>query len=280
MAGFLYFIPELSHDKCDEAKLREIGLGAALADVLRRFQPSHNCIVAPLRGKGPGGQQGTFVYPIPLNGARPQTPGFNGPQQEWTDAGAYWIGVERDCVPGPGDLVRPKTLDGPAVELRDGNAWAIPLMRTPIADSPVSHLPEVFGIGPKGVRSTRIAREYRELWELSAVAWDILVGKATASFDDAVTMAARFLGVNYRVGETECRLLELFDTQNLQTVLTAACNQDFITEVLAALNAPDVDPDPSAKKKAAEDGPPQSASMSPGSAERIPDTGPAEAGCT
>ncbi len=272
MAGFLYFLPDADQEKLtgDPQILVSCGLGDALAEFVVDWKPANNILLIPLRGKTPSGQPGILVYPIPLNDSMPRTTGYNPAEQEWMDAGGYWLGIDKQDRPTPDDLVRAVMLTGHPRTLLDRNEWSVPIVRTPIPSEETwrtgqgrSHLPTGFRLAPGGGMAVEQLPEYRKIWELSARAWDLIAPGERPPFDpqEACQLAATFLGVNYRIGLSESLMLGLFTSRNLVSILMAVCNWDTVEEVLGS------------QKKS--DSAAESVNTSPGEREHSPDTDPA-----
>lgn len=241
MAGFLYFIPNVTPEEVTPELVRNVGLEPAFRDELKRWEPPHNVAIQRLAARGPDGGGSLLFVP---GGVEPRTPGYNPQQQSWMKAGAYWIGFDTELKPTPDDLQRGKIVEGFPVVLHGNAEWIVPLVRSPFT-TPLAHVPHVAALGSDGSLTTEIDPNYIDAWNASAVAWDVLIGNESLTFAEIVELCAKFLGVNYRIGLKECLALRLFTNENVRDVLMAVCNRSLLDEVSSKLKKKEEDQEPS-----------------------------------
>lgn len=124
----------------------------------------------------------------------------------------FWIGWEEAAPPKPQDLARRTLFAGQLLKLGD-EAWQVPVAKL---------LPRVFGVDPEGHLSQVVAERYREVhdeaWRWCQLRLGLLDGGEIGDAE-LFRLAARILGLNYRVGVAEIAALGLLDGYTLQRVL-------------------------------------------------------------
>lgn len=233
MPAPLYFVPQKTREvlfprgRPDRARLAEHGLG----DLLREVKHVSQIATAEVPGHGPGGMSGLVVC---ANIGEAKL-GYFPTVQRWEPIkeSKLWIGEstvhER---PGPADLVRVKLIHGYAVELADGNAWNIPIVRRP-DPAGSSELPRSLARTREGVFVHKLREEYRQLWEDTALIADVLFSaEATYELEWGHDLAVRALAVNYQVDAHVARLLELIDSQNVNQILEAMIDAPLVNSIL------------------------------------------------
>lgn len=247
MAGFLYYLP--GFDELPAGALAEVGLADRLgqASLLNRVSA------------GPDGGSGLLVRAEPaVKPSRKQPlPAYRPQAQEWQQAGAYWLGWERERPPGPDDLQRRPTSVGlffprPAyeVELADGRKWLVRVVRSYLGEW---FLDKVYTRGPNGQRVSEVVPRYRglqkrveRLWQEwlringfrpaeaqttrpeggpGAPAEETEGAPGTFTDDDLFELACDGLGLTYRVSSIEVLALGLLTTHNLRPVLMALLDE-------------------------------------------------------
>lgn len=227
MAQPLYFLPAVTMTR--ETALparREIlvahGLMDVFADVKMESLGFNN-----LSGIGPGNKSGVIVfYTSPVTDI-PRRIGYFPDEQTWhpvDDGSLLWIGLDNTSPPTPDDLRRTKTFTGYEIELGDGNLWDIPVIRCP-ADESTSLPATQYVERGKFVRTIKAA--YKQYWEESVeiADWFFSGEKKEMPIVRLHELCVRAIGINYRFGENEQRLMSVVDSENWMALL--GCTVDF-----------------------------------------------------
>lgn len=138
---------------------------------------------------------------------------------------SYWLGRWKDRPIAPAALARPKQYRGPLVELRDGQAWQIPV---------AFQLPQIAGEWTvPGQLEFRPVEEFRDYWEQAGRWLGLFLRKAqdvegtyTYAFQDAWTFACRALAINYLLTPAIVTWLELIDTTCFEPIAQAAIEME------------------------------------------------------
>ncbi len=202
MAGFLYFVP--GKDRNIRLKdLRETGLGYA-------FEKDDHTAAAVTGG--PGGKNGVIVAHQGFDDDNKV--GYYKDDQTWckVPGSDAWAGFITDKPPTPGDLQRPKQIQGHLVELQDGNLWLCPIARALDSDSRQGYiaLPQSVTADDAGnwIQGD-VIEAYAPLWKIAERWWDTAVMAAKEAqdenafkfnFENANDSALLALSTNYRVG--------------------------------------------------------------------------------
>jgi hypothetical protein len=286
---FNYFIPGVSKEQLapnselDRDLLRKFGLDETLTDVKK--VPAHAAVANVTHG--PDGQAGVVIAPVSKHKGTPAVT-YDPRLQKWEPvATRYWIGALRQYFtrqerPSPEDLERWELVGGFDVPDANGQAWNIPIGRAAHHGSEFGHLPQSFTIDPDtGEVKEHLLDSYTWLWELSGQIRDwyfkSVPPPAEASpeekaafdpphFNALVKMAAKLLGVNYRIGTAELAALHKMGVPLLtQNSVHAFARASFGWEVLEQ-----------AKKNATANGSPPAVNSSPSTTgESTPDAPPA-----
>jgi hypothetical protein len=211
MAGLLYYLPGADCSVTLQTA-RESGLGYAF---------DRKPISRGVHG-GPDGRQGAIL-------ADPSEDvgniGYHPDRQTWrqvagTDA---WVGRYVDQPVRPEDLQREKLLDGHLVELLDGQQWLCPIGRGVVEEEGELRwycgLPRSLGKDEQGHWVPGAVRsQYAKLWDVTerwwqTWSWDDTNKVARPEFgqQEMADAAVLALSTNYRLGDAEVLLLELFD---------------------------------------------------------------------
>jgi len=173
-------------------------------------------------GTGPDGGKGVILHPTVSGETAPKIE-YKPDRQTWVKCKRFWVGWENGEKPGPNELRREKLCTGYPVELNDGNEWVVVIAKIfSTTGEDATHLPEYFGLDKDGGMITKVIERYSQVVEDAKRFWDVSVNSAKGGgWDEAVPMAARALGVNYRISTAECLALNLFTHDNVNEVLTA-----------------------------------------------------------
>jgi hypothetical protein len=151
--------------------------------------------------------------------------GYWPDKQDWfrfldnEQAATTWLGIVKGHAPRPEDLSRDEGCDlNIGIVLGDGNRWYLPVARPA---SLAKTLPRCFGLGRDGAGTTEVMPAYSHIEELGETLFERVRsgGGIGMSDEEMVREASACLGVNYRVSETECRALRLWDRKTLQVAL-------------------------------------------------------------
>jgi len=203
--GFLYFLPGRQAITPEEIERVTGGL-----------MPAHGH--KRTSGPGPDGNGVMFARPgVALH--------YDAEGQTWEQHGELWIGLSNDARPGPADLLRPDAIRGHMVELNDGQAWEIPILR--VLD-PGIILPQFqqFFLAADGERRMEMRPEYVDLGRRVEQVWERLMEAAMAgraSFDIVTDgdMIEEAIGLNYFMGQGEISLSRLLNMGNVSAVINA-----------------------------------------------------------
>lgn len=91
-------------------------------------RPGDHLSYTDLESTGPGGKPGVIAGWIE-DRPTPDTElfGYAPQRQTWIESanGKYWVGWQNDRPPSPATLARREMIDGPRLELGDGNEWQL-----------------------------------------------------------------------------------------------------------------------------------------------------------
>ena len=244
MAGFLYFFPDgadrpFKDGLVNPDVLKRCGLTSVFSETLElpKQCTQHKCT-------GPDGKPGVVLCPNPAHREEPPSRTFKtGGSQCWYDRGDFWIGLHKGNEPKPRDLERDKVYTGFVLTDRHSNRWSLPIVRMPDGGG---SLPVEYGFDRDGNLLHRICSEFKDVWELSGDALDLMQAMASEteletkkrwSEADQIKMALEFLAINYRVSLHEVSALfevgkAVFDTEFATNVLIAVTNWPVWVEYL------------------------------------------------
>lgn len=188
--------------------------------------------------QGPGGKSGFVV-------SGNEDLGFYPAKQIWRKnigpIGPMWVGKDNAATIGPRELLRARVLNGHLVTLADGRQWLCPIARK-LVDAPdgaqawSNALPRKWDVDDAGRWITgAVLPRYAALWEEVDWIWEYFKtadGQATVDGQKAGHAAALALAANYRIGPTECGLLDLIDDQTVFEVLGALVDWPRVIEVV------------------------------------------------
>jgi len=232
MAQPLYFLPgvKITREMTVAAKrqiLQAAGIADIFADVKLETLP-----IMPIDTLGPGEKSGSIVCYHDSQNSVPPRFGFFPDQQTWhaiDDGSLLWIGLHNDNPPTPAELQRSKVFRGYEMELGDGNTWQIPVIRRPTdlwTALPQSQYIE----GGKLVQSLKAA--YRSYWDHSAEVADGFIAGKEFTVIRAHELAVEALGLNYRFGPNEQKILGIVDSENYIALLSYTIDLPHVNEVL------------------------------------------------
>jgi hypothetical protein len=166
-----------------------------------------------------------------------QRQGFFPELQTWTQVLAanetqLWIGLDNDEPPRPQDLRRAKLIPGYDVELLDGNEWHVPVIRTPWDGT---SLPAAMAYDANGQYAEPLLPQYQPAFDAFAAAteWFMAGSFLLANRPRALELNLLALGLNYRYGQHESKVLRLVGTDNYLDCLGAAIDWPKVVELAA-----------------------------------------------
>lgn len=246
MAGFLYFFPEsgdrpYKDGRVNAALLKRCGLTSVFSETLElpKQCTQHKCT-------GPNEIPGIVLCPSCVHAEEPPSRTFKaGASQFWCDRGDFWIGLHKGNEPKPEDLEREKVYPAFVLKDRYGSRWSLPIIRMPDGKG---SLPVEYGFDRDGELIHRICSEFKDVWELSGDALDLMQSASSEvesetnkrwSEADKIKMSLEFLAINYRVSLHEVSALfevgkAVFDTEFATSVLIAVTNWPVWVEYLAS----------------------------------------------
>jgi hypothetical protein len=237
MSFFLYYIPKL-------AGLNDEGLKRA--GLFERIGPSRD--VSPSQIQGPDKGRG-ILFRDAAGGPFREPLVYNTDAQVWRrevirnhkiltleEPPAYWVGFWKSNPPGPENLRRyaaEEMFEGYETELGDGRKWVVPRGR--IFDKAAMGFqtpwPSKFGFDDDGNLTRSISQNFREHEEILKLS---IAASEPMRTDDFDLLAARILGINYRISENEVIALNLLDTHTSRQTIHAYLDYFAILEQLEA----------------------------------------------
>ena len=240
MAAPLYFLPKMTrallcpHGKLSRSVLASRGLGQVWADV----DLDDLCVNEIAVSGGPGGTHGLLLSALPVATREPPRRlqyDAKDTHVRWASAlgGELWIGIDDLSPVEPADLVRKKPLRGHWIELADGQAWEVPILRHPLEGS--TELPRDFTYDDAGQLQVTIKERYRQLWEDSAATALFYFGGDSDEIEFTIVLRRILdaLALNYRLGPVEQTALRLIDSTNWQEALGATVDLPKVREIMA-----------------------------------------------
>lgn len=213
MAGFLYFLPNVSRSNLD-AVVKQRGLGYAFDG----GRASREC------QSGPGGMPGLILADAQRLGDLEA--GYYPDRQTWRQIPGVdaWVGYFTARKPIAADLARPKQLQGHFVELLDGGHWLVPMARSYIEEESelryLCMLPERATLNAQGQWAPGpVIDRFAPLWAIGE-RW-VDKGMAGTKYGDGVRDSVAAMQVNYVLGEVEADVLGLFTADHIKEVLDA-----------------------------------------------------------
>lgn len=151
---------------------------------------------------------------------------FNSAEQEWFPAAAcgdlpprrYWVGTWNDAPPTEQDLRRPGVLYGDDVTLGDGQPWMIPAPH---------FLPHDLMLQEDGTLRHEPKQRYQAV-SVAAARWRRMLagGPQSVPYEELFRFALDCLALNYRLPAELASRLRLVDTENVKSVVLAACKAE------------------------------------------------------
>ena len=149
-----------------------------------------------------------------------------------------WVGTWNDRPVTPASLARSQLLDGPAVELLDGNRWQVPTLRKWVdADASLDFSNELPRVMQRSQSTGRfvlgaVIPKYRELWEQSLKIADNMFAQLaqseSAALDDSEVehFVCDVLAANYRVDADVISHLQLLTPEICGAIVRSALDWD------------------------------------------------------
>lgn len=242
MAGFYYFFRNRSIDEVARGEdvnhnlLAEYGLAEVLADV--RKVPAHASVSGVGSNAGPGKSCGTVLTVGSRFTGSPSLVGNDPARQHWVEVqpGRLWLGVMKNELPRPEDVMRLNTIGGYTVTDRQYLQWLIPVARAVPENMPYGMLPQSYKFSADGEPQPILDPQFQWLWDLSG---EIMDWYRAADVGEPrphawlIKTAARLLGVNYRLGMNELNLLHDLGRSILNEITVGKiCQACYAYEVL------------------------------------------------
>lgn len=232
---FLYFLDGIKFEEVKRETLsKNLFLAGPFFELIHSPKVFRERLVGGNVIRGPEGKGGCVVG-IQPQVETDQSPSYLPDRQTWTKFGEQHVGYQTDMKPGPESLRRASLIAGYDVELGDGQIWKAPVIRPfheNIKDWGCS-LPMMISLDTAAKRTSRVVERYRFAWDLSARVADILINGKSGNLFDMYGDACAAMSLNYRIGEAEAGLLELFDTRSIEEALRATVDGPLIDEFLA-----------------------------------------------
>jgi len=218
MAQPRYFLKDVKPDgrgsianggNLDQSILRDMGLVETFSDV-RLEDIARN----PVLGNGPDGHSGTVITYQTPSGELPKIIGYDE-SLNWTQVhDQLWVGIDPSDPPHPQDLVRKKRFTG-----YNQDQFSCAIVRRPDGSTELPCSFRFYNVGNQEV----VHDGYRALYDdlAQAVEWFQKNEFDNGKFDkwQAVELAVRVIGVNYRFSKIEQTLLDVVTTENFLLVL-------------------------------------------------------------
>lgn len=205
MPGFLYFVPRAGISLDD---LRATGLGYAFdGSPISRRQVD----------RGPNDSPGVII--ARESACPPAQVAYTPKTQTWRKAiqGEFWIGHQKDHLPGPADLARPEQIALYQHIMGDGNPWALPTAITASGDSP---LPKVRRMKDDGSIERVVQERYRQLYLDADAVRSLFITGEVLNEREYWNICVRALQTNYYVGSAEITILDLLTDIAVMRILT------------------------------------------------------------
>lgn len=206
--------------------LRTRGVGDSLRELRHAGQTSFQQLTT-----GPDNGSGLLVLPFNGSAVAVYRSGW-----EWTECipGKLWIGHDPSKPVTPQSLARKKQLAGYRFEAYEEiDTLVIPVVRSPREDRVTIPLHVYFDQAGRMVRTVRAGE--RALWEALAPAWDLLTAaggdREPLTAEQGIPLACDIIGLNYRYGLCEQRVLGWLTTANWTDVLYLALDLPLIVEL-------------------------------------------------
>jgi len=230
MAQPIYFLPgiQITRDT-SAAQRRNVLQAAGLAEVFADVKPESLAFNEVL-GSGPGGGSGSIVCYCD-NRDMPPRFGYFPEQQTWhaiDDGAKLWIGLHNDYPATPKDMQRTKAYIGCKMQLADGNVYSIPVIRAP--DGETSLPQSQYVEGGRLIKTLKPA--YRRYWDATAEVADFIYAGKEILEIRAHELAVDAIGINYRFGPNEQRLLNLVDSENVEPILMVTVDFERVRELI------------------------------------------------
>ena len=235
--------------------------------------------VCEVMDRGPDGGPGIVVSALPVESREPPRRLGYRPEdaQQWVQVSqGCWIGIDAQLPPTPADLARRVSFAGYRVTLGDGNGWVVPVLREPITDKPL--LPEEFWWDESGAFQRVLRKEYESLWERVLKLVDVFLKPGSNTYgqmdrEEAVALGLEILGLNYRIGRGEQRVLRLINSTNWDDLLFQVVDGPLYVAAQKEIAE-------AQKKSASAASPPAAAASTPGSMADSPSTDPVSGNST
>lgn len=297
--NFRYFLPTTIDELTNGATLKSLAPWG-LADVLKDVTAYPEHVTLHVVTRGPSDRPGVILTPSLADGNPPDSVTYNARDDEWAPYWApgvdgAWIGWERDRPPTPQGLARREQFGGLEVLDQHGQAWRVPIARSPHAV--FGTLPQNFTFTEEGQPRGQLKSGFAQLWELSGHVWDYYAwlyatGAASRAAETSdltaaasepppehdtpwlIRQAVNVLAINYRVSPWEINALyaagrPILDEQFVHGVLMALIQFALVRDFGKKK------PEPPPEKTTATCSAPTSSKSTPGAAEDIPDITPA-----
>lgn len=202
----LYFVPHVQTVTAE--KVKELGLG--YADVKIGGRGVSN---------GPGGKHGVMTTNDPSGscGYYPDSQVWGAAPQGDAESPPYWVGYDKDAIPGPDDLKRKEQVEGDVIKFRNGTKWMVPKLHSwhlsGSEDRVMEYrveLPCLISLDKYGhVIQGSVVKEYADLFDLGMrVQAKLANGKEDLTNQQMWDFAIKLLSINYKVSMLEmCELV-------------------------------------------------------------------------
>lgn len=229
----LYFLPSLTWTRDQtEATTRLILKDRGLSEIFRDVKRDEIGF-QELAGRGPDDKSGSIIW-YSDNREPPRRCGYYAAEQAWHDCGAFYIGIDTASPPTPADLRRKREHAGYALELADGNQWMIPVVRRP---NDTTELPTDLFVDAAGNLCEPIKPAYQKYWDAGKEVCEWFFGETPADqvpTRKALQLAIDAVGLNYRYGEAEHRVLRFVDKENFMDILTTTIDMQAVRQWIEA----------------------------------------------
>jgi hypothetical protein len=192
-------------------------------DVWRDVKNKAQCIAHECK-TSESGHEGLLFAPLPLDKKVPNDLRATGPHWRECEGGGLWIRTH-GCTPA--DLLRANAEAGYRMAIAsDPDVLVhVPIIRSP-NDQRVS-LPQRLWVNNAGEVQRVFYDREQAIFDALAPAWDHLTREQSDEpfpLADALRLATRIIGINYRYGMNEQRFLGWLDSQNWEDALRYACD--------------------------------------------------------
>ena len=194
---------------------------------------------------GPNGQGGILMGSAESGRSHAELRYDKG-KQTWQQChgSELWVGFWNDKKPTPEQLQKPKQLDGPELQLCDGQRWKVPILRRyldsgeGVAVLPCESVPQTIRQDPESGKFVygQVLPEYQDIWMAGhqfAEEWLHALVDDEATDPSSLELAFKLLGVNYQACTSAVSVMELLTADLANEIVIEALQLRRYVELLS-----------------------------------------------